>query len=65
MILPAVFKKYHSRKISHGQKLKDLVVGNFLNIVTLTAVMVLATLITLHLAFHLRCRLQFFLCLPI
>ena len=50
----AVFKKHHSRKISRGQQLKALVVGNFLNLVTLTAVMVLATLITLHLAFHLR-----------
>ena len=56
--LPTVFKKYHSRKISRGQQLKALVVGNFLNLVTLTAVMVLATLITMHLAFHLRCRLS-------
>ena len=54
MILPTVFKKYHSRKISHGQKLKDLVVGNFLNIVTLTAVMVLGTLLTIVLSFHVR-----------
>ena len=50
----SVFKRHHSSKISRGQQLKALVVGNFLNLVTLTAVMVLATLITLHLAFHLR-----------
>ena len=51
-----MFKRHHSSKISRGQQLKALVVGNFLNLVTLTAVMVLATLITLHLAFHLRWR---------
>ena len=49
-----MFKKYHSRKISRGQQLKALVVGNFLNIVTLTAVTVLATLIIIPMAFHFR-----------
>ena len=51
----SVFKRHHSRKISRGQQLKELVVGNFLNIATVSAIMLCVTLLTIGLSNHFRC----------
>ena len=53
--LSAVFKKHHSRKISRGQQLKELVVGNFLNLLTLSAIIIVVTILTVGLSNHFRC----------
>ena len=50
-----VFKRHHSRKISRGGQLKELVVGNFLNIATVSAIMLCVTLLTIGLSNHFRC----------
>ena len=51
----SVFKRHHSRKISRGQQLKELVVGNFLNLLTLSAIILLVTMLTIGLSNHFRC----------
>ena len=48
------FKKYHSHKISSNQQLKKLVVENFLNVLTLTAIILSMTALTVGMANHFR-----------
>jgi len=50
----AMIKKHHSRKISRGQQLKELVVGNFLNLLTLSAIILFVTVLTIGLSNHFR-----------
>ena len=49
-----VFKKFQSRKISRQQKLKEMVVGNFLNIFALSAIIILLTILTVGVFDHFR-----------
>ena len=50
-----MFKKYQSHKISRGQQLKEAVVGNFLNLMTLSAIIILVTMSTIVISNHYRC----------
>ena len=47
-------KKYHSHKISSKQHLKKLVVENFLNVLSVSAIILLMTAVTVGIADHLR-----------
>ena len=47
-------KKYHSYKISSKQHLKKLVVENFLNVLSVSAIILLMTAVTVGIADHLR-----------
>ena len=50
----AVFKKLYSSKISRGQQLRELVVGNFSNMMKLSAILVLGPFVTFYVFYHLR-----------
>ena len=53
-LLKSGFKKYHGRKISRQGKLKEMVVGNFLNIMTVSCILVMTTILTFALSYHFR-----------
>ena len=50
----AVFKKLYSSKISHGQHLKELVMRNVTNLMTLSAIVILGPIVTLYIYHHIR-----------
>ena len=52
--LPAVFKKLYSSKISRGQHLKELVMRNVTNLMTLSAIVILGPIVTLYIYHHIR-----------
>ena len=49
-----VFKKYKCRGICRGQQLRAALVGNFLNLLTLSAILLLLSLVTLVCSNHFR-----------
>ena len=53
-LLKSGFKKYHGRKISRQGKLKEMVVGNFLNIMTVSCILMMTTILTFALSYHFR-----------
>ena len=48
------FKKYKARKISRQERLKEMVVGNFLNILTVSAIILMAVVLTIGVSNHIR-----------
>ena len=52
------FKKFQSWKISRQQQLMEMAVGNFLNIFAVSAIIILLTLLTLGISYHLRFKLK-------
>ena len=50
----SVFKKCHSHKISTHQQLKAILVGNFLNVLTVTGIILMVSVMAVALANHLR-----------
>ena len=57
-ILCSVFKKLYSSKISRGQQLRELVVGNFSNMLKLSAILVLGPIATSYVIHHIRSSLS-------
>ena len=53
-IMCLVFKKLYSSKISRGQQLRELVVGNFSNMLKLSAILVLGPIATSYVLHHIR-----------
>ena len=49
-----MFKKLYSSKISHGQHLKELVMRNVTNLMTLSAIVILGPIVTLYIYHHIR-----------
>ena len=57
-IMCSVFKKLYSSKISRGQQLRELVVGNFSNMLKLSAILVLGPFVTFYVIHHIRSSLS-------
>ena len=49
-----MFKKYKCRGICRGQQLRAALVGNFLNLLTLSAILIIITLVTIVCTNHFR-----------
>ena len=47
------FKKLHARKITKKQQLKEMVVGNFLNLFAVSATFLFITILTIGISTHL------------
>ena len=48
------FKKYKARKISRHERLNEIVVGNFLNIFTVSAILLMAVFVAVGVSDHTR-----------
>ena len=48
------FKKYKARKISQQERLNEIVVGNFLNIFTVSAIVLMAVFVAMGVSDHTR-----------
>ena len=53
----SVFKKYHLGKVSRYGKLKEMLADNFLNLMTVTSIILCSTMMTLMLMYHYRYKI--------